>query len=186
MRAVHIIVALSALFVGCDSKPAWPPSASSLKKIQSNYDTALANATNSIPYASNFARLFPGNASSFSYYIGGAGPSSLNMEIFLFDRYQFGMKILVTFDEARRKVIAFGEPEFDLLEISEVGRAANGNLSINFNTEAFRRFGASEWKQIVDAGGDFSAIGYTFITNRPVPRFEELRKDWDVRMKKQP
>jgi len=108
------------------------------------------------------------------------------MEIYLFDRYQFGMGIPVTFDEARRKVVAFGEPMFDLREISEVGREANGNLSIKFNMEAFRRFGASEWKQIVDAGGDFSAIGYTFITNSPVPRFEELREYWERQHQKQP
>jgi len=186
MRAFFTIVTVSAVFVGCYSKQTSPPSDATIKKTQSNYDLALADATHSIPYAAEFARLFPGNASWFSYYIGGAGPSSLNMEIYLFDRYQFRMGTLVTFDQARRKVIDFGEPKFDLREISNVGRAANGNLSINFNMEAFRRFGASEWKQIVDAGGDFSAIGYTFITNSPVPRFEELRKYWEMQHQKQP
>ena len=51
----------------------WLPSESTLKKIQSDYEAALADATNSIPYAAEFAPLFPGAASFFSYYIGGAG-----------------------------------------------------------------------------------------------------------------
>ena len=69
MRAFFTIVAVSAAFVGCDSKQVWPPSAQAVKEIQSNYDAALADATNSIPYAADFARLYPGAWGSFSYFI---------------------------------------------------------------------------------------------------------------------
>jgi hypothetical protein len=31
--------------------------------------------------------------------------------------------------------------------------------------------GSAEWRALVERGGDFSAIGYTMITNRPVPGF---------------
>lgn len=193
MRALFAIVALSSVFVGCDSKHAWPPSESALRKIQSDYDAALADATNSIPYAADFARLFPGLGNTFSYYIGGAGPSSLNMERLLFDRYQLTMTIPVTFDTSRRKIKNFGEPQFLLGEISEVTKEHKvgslgpvEQLHIRFNPEGQRRFGAGEWKKIVEARGDFSAVGFPLITNSPAPGFEDLRKNWEMRMTKQP
>src|SRR5207244_6673245 len=107
-------------FGGYRSEQTWPPSESALKKIQSDYEAALADATNSIPYAADFAQLFPGLRNTFSYYIGGAGPSSLNMERLLFERYQLTMGIPVTFDASRRKIRSFGEPEFLMQEIYEV------------------------------------------------------------------
>jgi hypothetical protein len=169
------------------------PSESGLKKMQSDYDAALADATNSIPYAADFARLFPGAASYFSYYIGGAGPSSLNTEVLFFDRYKLSMNIPVTFDATRRKVRSFGKPEWSLVEFSEVTKERRvgslGPVEIlrsRTNPEGQRRFGAKEWKKIVEARGDFSAVGFPLITNSPAPGFEDLRKDWEMRMKKQP
>jgi len=185
-RVLLTIAALSSVLAGCNFKQTWLPSDAAMKKMQSDYDAALMDATNSIPYAAGFIRLFPGAASFFSYYTGGAGSSSLNMEIYLFARYQLAMKIPVTFDQDRRKVTGFGEPEFLLLEISEIGRVPNGNLYIKYNAEGHRRFRASEWKQIIDSAGNFSVIGYTFITNNPVPGFEDLRTYEEMRMKKQP
>lgn len=193
MRAFLTILALSSILVGCNSKQtsptteqAWPPSASALKKMQSDYDAALADATNSIPYARDFVRLYPRAWFSFSYYTGVVGPSSLNMKVLLYDRYEFGMKVPVTFDTDRRKVTTFGEPEFLLLEISEITNEKNGNLHIQYNTAGGRRFGSSEWKSLVGAQGDFSIIGYKYVTNSPVPRIQELQAYWDKAMSKQP
>ena len=206
MRAFLIIVAVSATFVGCDSKQTWPPSASAVKKIESDYNAALADARSSVPYAADFARLFPESLSYFSYYTGGVGPSSLNMETLLFDRYQLKMGVPVTFDATRRKVRSFGEPESVLLEYSEVKKirrmgsgpdgtpAASENLQLGKSGDRSLNFGAREWMQVVEAHGDFSVIGFTLSTNRPAPGFEYLRKDWELRkdwkwgmqMKKQP
>jgi hypothetical protein len=198
MRALFTIVVISAGFVGCDSKQTGPVSESAVKKIQSEYDAALADATNGIPCATDFARLFPGAASYLSYYIGLAGPSSLVMENLLFDRYQLIMKVPVTFDASRRKVSTFGEPEFLLLEIWQVtverrvGRGPDGNPVTVENLRPGRsgdrslRFGAVEWKKVVAARGDFSVIGFAVLTNSPAPGFDDLRKNWEMRMRKQP
>jgi hypothetical protein len=193
MRAFLIIVAVSALFVGCDSKQTWPPSPSAVKKIESDYDAALADARSSIPYAADFARLFPESLDYFSYYIGGVGRSSLNMETLLFDRYQLTMGVPVTFDASRRKVKSFGKPEFVLLEYSEVkkirrsGRGPDGSPSVSENLQLGKsgdrslRFGAGEWMKVVEAHGDCSVIGFEIITNLPAAGFEYLRKDWELR-----
>jgi len=198
LRALFTIVALSAVFVGCDSKQTWPVSESAVKKVRSEYDAALADATNAVPYATDFARLFPGAASYLSYFTGLAGSSSLVMENLLFDRYQLIMKVPVTFDTSRRKVHTFAEPEFLLLEISQVtverrvGRDPDGNpvtaeiLHPGKSGDRSLRFGAVEWKKVVEARGDFSVIGFKVLTNSPASGFDDLRKNWEMRMKKQP
>jgi hypothetical protein len=45
-------------------------------------------------------------SSFFSYYIGGAGPSSFNMENLVFDWHHLIMHIPVTFAQSVRKVKA--------------------------------------------------------------------------------
>lgn len=185
MRAFLATVALGSLLVGCDSDQTALPSVATTKKIQSDYDAALSDATNSIPFASDFARLFPVSRSFFSYYMGGAGPSSFVTEAFLFDRYQMRMRIEVVFDKERRKVKSFGEPEFQLREVAKVVKAADGSLYVEFDTDGYRTFGTEDWQRFVKAGGDFSAIGYTCKTNSPSPGFDEWRKDEEMRMKGQ-
>lgn len=186
MRTFLTAVALSLILVGCDSNQTSLPSATTIKNIQSDYDAALSDATNSIPFAADFARLFPVTQSFFSYYMGGAGPSSLAMEAFLFDRYQMRMRIEVVFDKERRKVKSFGEPEFQLREVAKVEKTADGRLSVEFNPDGHRTFGAGDWQRLVKAGGDFSAIGYTCNTNSPAPGFDDWRKDEEMRMRGQP
>ena len=191
MRAFLSMLAVSAMFVGCDSKQTWSRSESPLKSIRSDYDAALADATNAIPCAVDFARLFPGLRNTFSYYSGGTGPSFLNMERLLFERYQLTLRIPVTFGASRRNVRSFGEPEFLMQEISEVRKIRKvgslgpvENVSVQYNPDHLLRFGAGEWKNVVKARGDFSVIGFTVITNSPAPGFDDLQKDWEMRMKK--
>jgi len=118
------------------------------------------------------------------------------METRLFDRYELAMAVPVTLDRRRQKIKSFGEPKFLLNEIAEVtqirkeGRWPDGspsmstNLSVRFQSS--RHFDLSEWKKTVEAGGDFAVIGFTLLTNSPAPGFDYLRKDWEMRMSKQP
>jgi hypothetical protein len=146
---------------------------------RANYDAALAHATNYIPYAAEFARLFPGSASYFSYYTGVVGPSRFVMETLLFSRYELTMIVPVTFDETRRKVTTFGEPELTLREFEANPRRVTGE-------ERSPNFGAAEWRKVVDARGDLSVIGFKMLTNSPAPGFDEVRKNWEMRHTKQP
>ena len=194
MRAFLTIVAVIAMFVGCARKQTSPPAESAegngmlpllkgtqpqieaaLKRIQADYDAALADSTNSIRYAAEFAKLFPGAVASFSYYTGEVADPNLNMEIYLHARYEFIMQIPVTFDASRRKVKTFGKPDFVLTEFSKIEKI-HDQLSMEYAENGERRFGASEWKKLVAARGDFSAIGYTIVTNSPVPGFDELQR----------
>src|SRR5690606_5581617 len=74
--------------------------------------------TNSVPYAAEFVQLFPDASVFLSGYIGGS--PDLAAEVILYDRYILTMQISVVMDSSRRKVKRFGQPEFLLLEVSEV------------------------------------------------------------------
>ncbi len=154
-----------------------------LKEIQPGYDEDLTEATNSIPFAADFVRIFPGAGCFFNYDTSSTGPPSLIMASDLFNRYQLSLRVPVTFDENRRKVKSFGEPVFLLNEISEVKKE---NWGVSYNVQNQRRFGSNEWRKIVAAQGDFSIVGYRILTNSPVPGFDALRKSSEMRMKKQP
>jgi len=158
-----------------------------VQKLQSDYQAALDNATHSIPCVVEFARLFPRSAGGFSYYIGGAGPTSFYMHADLYERYELTMVVRgIIFDATRRNVTGFSDPEFELLEAAELKQirkvgtfgsptnlVAVTNWSVSYNPKGQLRFGGMEWKRIEAAHGDFSVIGYTFITNRPLPGFRE-------------
>lgn len=172
--------------LGCDPGQSSLPSSSFRNKVDSDYAAAMSDATNSIPFAADFMRLFPVNQRVFSYYLGDIGTSSLAMEAFLFERYQMRMRISVAFDKERRKIKSFGEPEFQIREVANVRKTPGGGLYIEFDTDGFRTFGAGEWQQLVKAEGDFSAIGYLCKTNSPADGFADWRMDEESRMRGQP
>ena len=186
IRSLVTILIGSLLLSACDLQ---------LTRQQADYYAALGNATNLVPVAAEFTHLFPGAEAYFSYYTGDVGLPKLNLETLLFDRYQLSSQIPVTFAPDRRRLKSFGEPEFLLNEIGEVrlvrkkGRWPDGSPSIATNLteqiQSSRHFGASEWKKIVEAGGDFSAAGISLLTNSPVAGFQDLRKDWQMRMSRQ-
>lgn len=186
MRNLLTAFTLCLLVVGCNPDQSALPSSSFRDKVDSDYAAAMADATKSIPFAADFMRLFPANQRVFSYYLGDAGASSLAMEAFLFERYQMRMKISVAFDEERRKIKNFGEPEFQIREVAKVSRTLGGGWNIEFDTDGYRAFGAGEWQQLVTAGGDFSAIGYACKTNSPVAGFADWQADEESRMRGQP
>jgi hypothetical protein len=129
---------------------------------------ALDAARSSAPYVSDFVRLFPKAEMRYRSFTGGLG---FDVTVDLFDRYEFTMQLPAVFDASRSKVISYGEPRFTLWEAASVKRNRSGIAETTLNPAGERRFGSSEWQKIVEAGGDFAAIGYTMLTSSPVPGF---------------
>jgi hypothetical protein len=98
-----------------------------------------------------------------------------DVNVDLFDRYEFTMQLPVVFDSSGSKVIDYGDPRFTLWEAASVKRNKSGIAETTLNPAGERRFGPTEWHKIVEAGGDFGAIGYTMLTNRPVPGFSDRK-----------
>ena len=125
---------------------------------------ALDAARPSAPYVTDFVRLFPEAIVTNRFFSRAGQPPGFNVEVDLYERYELLMQLPVLFDPTEDNVIGYGEPRFHILEISsQKGR------DTSFNRAGDRRFGSAEWQKIVEKGGDFNAIGYTMITDQPVP-----------------
>lgn len=85
-------------------------------------------------------------------------------------RYELTMHLQVKFDtETSRITRLLEEPKFMLGEITEVqGRGVSYGQ--------WHHFGPAEWEQVVQAGGDFSAIGIALDLDHPLPGFEKYQK----------
>ena len=180
-------------FSACDSRKDALPSEARLNDLKTGYDASLEDAKRTIPYAVEFLRLFPQAAAYWSYYTGGAGSPSLNIEALLYGRYEMSMQVPVVFQGDRRSIRSFGDPDFLLQEISEVKQVVRvgstgsvTNLLVGKQGDLSRRFGPAEWRQVVARGGDLSVVGIPIVTNSPAPGFELLREDWNLRWKGAP
>jgi hypothetical protein len=129
---------------------------------------ALDAARFSAPYVSDFLRLFPKAEVRYRSFTGGLG---FDVNVDLHERYELTMQLPAVFDSSRSKVIGYGEPRFTLWEAASVKRNKSGIAETTLNPAGERRFGPEEWRKTVESGGDFRVIGYSMITNRPVPGF---------------
>jgi len=130
---------------------------------------ALDTARSSAPYLSDFLRLFPSAQVNYRYFTRTDEPG-FDVSVDLYEHYEFGMQLPALFDSSRRKVIGYGEPKFYILEVA----AQEGRLT-SYVLGRERHFGSAEWRQIVESGGNFETIGYSMITNQPVPGFKSRK-----------
>lgn len=129
---------------------------------------ALDAARPTAPYISDFVRLFPEAHVNYRYFKNGDEPG-FNVTAVLYGRYELTMQLPVDFDQSRRHVVGYGEPNFYLLEVKSVSRDG----VISFNSRDQKTFRGAGWQKIVKAHGDFRAIGYDMVTNQPVPGFTD-------------
>ena len=87
-------------------------------------------------------------------------------------RYQLDMWVRIRINRRTGQYIEMvEEPTFRLLEITNVSDDGGGT---SYGGLGQKLFGSAEWQKVVDAGGDFSAIGLTLNQNNPVAGFEKL------------
>ncbi len=132
-------------------------------------DRALDAARPSAPYVSDVVRLFPDAEVRHRNFDASLG---FDVVVDLHGRYELTIQLPVVFDPAHRNVIGYGEPKFYLVEAASVIRNKSGIAETTLNPESERHFGSAEWRKVVEAGGNFGAIGYKMLTNRPVQGFK--------------
>jgi hypothetical protein len=95
-------------------------------------------------------------------------------DAFFGGRYELEMSVKVRIDRHSGKVTnVLGEPHFILLEIREI----KDLREVGYDGNHQREFGADEWRRIVNANGDFNAIGIQLNQNRPLADFEKYRAE---------
>jgi hypothetical protein len=168
MRTVISIVMLALLGCGRGS-------------FMERYKMAVKSGFKKIPEAKQIEDLL-GEADHFISYSGPSVPQEWNTEVHFGGRYVLTMQVVVETSFGFSDVTAVkGEPRFYFSEVSRVVRGPNRQCGAFFDGNSERHFGRAEWRKIVAANGDFSAIGIKLKRGPPVPDFDRyvraIRKD---------
>ena len=123
------------------------------------YKMAVKSGFKKIPEAAQIEQLL-GEADHFISYSGPNVPQEWNTEVYFGGRYEFTMQVEVevSYDFSAITKVK-GEPKFYLSEVSRVRHYPNGTWGNDYDGNNERHFGRAESRKIVDAKGDFSAIG---------------------------
>ena len=160
MRALPLLAAL--MVAGCSDAPI------------GNYPKTISDGLTSVPFAAEFAALFPQARHTISYFTGEYGPPTWNSETGIANRYVLTMQIPVTLDRTACRVTSYGTPHFSLNEITAVSLLPDGR---RFMTSHGRNieFGVSEWQSFRERRGDLSVFGIT-TPIVPIPNFEKINQ----------
>jgi hypothetical protein len=142
-----------------------------LIKTMNNYDLAIQSGVRGSMYPREFNRLFPNAINVISYYTGEIGPPTWTSSIGLYNRYVFKLRLSIELDSARTNIISTGPPTFYLYEIPKIDVRPNAEPYIHL--QQLGEFSADAWRRLVEANGDFSALGVVLQTNNPVQDFED-------------
>lgn len=93
-------------------------------------------------------------------------------EALIAPRYELSMWVAVRVDRSSGQVTeVVGEPRFRLVEIDEI----RNSREVSYNGNHQREFGLDQWRQVVRAKGDFSAIRIQLDRNDPVSGFDRYK-----------
>jgi hypothetical protein len=162
-----------ALLTACNrSSDSMSFSEAYMKAQKNNYDMAIQSGLqgNSIP--GQFNRLFPNAVNGISYYTGEIGSSKWYSKTGLYGRYVVRMFCEIKLDKARTNIISMGPPGFDMGELTKITLNPNGSTSIQ--TRPVAPISLDTWQRLVDAKGNFQAVGIILKTNQPVENFEAV------------
>lgn len=137
----------------------------------SSLELAKVNIVRELALARDFKDTFPDSVGSFSYYTGEAGPTTWHAKFGVGGRFIVHMGVPVTLDRARLHVLSAGEPEFRVLEVSDIEVLADGRFRVSYASD--RKLSTKDWAKLVEANGDLSVIGIDPKANLPIPKFEE-------------
>jgi len=138
------------------------------------YAQAVKSGFKKIPEAMQIERLF-GEADHFISYSGPEVSQDWNTVAFFGGRYILTMQVEIETNASFSEVTnVLGEPKFYLWEIGQVIVSPRGGVEGKF--AGSWTFGLKEWKKVVEAGGDFSAVGIIIKKDQPVKSFDAYVK----------
>lgn len=139
----------------------------------------IQNGRNTVPYVQEFHALFPSANDALGSESGivaeNIGPIHWLSSVVLHGRYILTMELPITLNNNHSAIVKYGEPEFTLLELESVQLGNNGRVIEIVYGEHQTTFGKDQWAEIVESKGDFSAVGFVMLENRPVDNADKIR-----------
>jgi hypothetical protein len=144
-----------------------------VKSLKDQRVAILASVRKSVPFFGEFQQLFPDARTSLEEGQSGRTRSfwTFKVRVGLYGRYVLEAELQVITDTDGLLVLSTGKPKVILLEIRSIIEDGNGGVEVHYEPTGQVRFGAAEWRRLVEVGGDFSAIGYHMVTTAPFRNF---------------
>ena len=144
-----------------------------------NYDELLATGLDRIPVVREFCGLYP----DAEHIVGKALRDIDGWQIVyewisrspMYERYVVWLVVAISIDPDG-SLSELTKPEVYVVEISEIIRSRNEYRGPSWKF-GWAELEDGEWEQLVESGGDYSAIGLELITDAPVERFTEFYVD---------
>ncbi len=135
-----------------------------------------------IPHVAEFLALYPDATIAYLDFAGSEFPG-LSLDALLHERYVLNLRVPVHYADGGTRIDRYGDPAFFLVEVDGV-TARGGHLKETRYGDQQVHFGAAEWKKLLAAKGDFSALGHPLEKSRPVPDFHLVRLSYDERQRR--
>ncbi len=91
------------------------------------------------------------------------------------DRYQLTLTIEVKYNPKKNTITSYGTPLIDFIEIISIEGDANSQMRVKYSYENNFKLSPDQWKNVVEAGGQFSAAGIKVKTNEPIVGIEKYQ-----------
>ena len=98
----------------------------------------------------------------------------VNFDVGLYGRYVIQGRVPLTVDTKTLAVVSGGSPIIYVREIDRIIPSTEEIGGSAMFTTNQAQLGAAEWRKLIDSHGDFSVVGYTMITNMPLPHFDRI------------
>lgn len=133
-----------------------------------DYVETMQSGIATLTWPREMEKLF-GDADHFITHYGfSSGSKRWTSKVYIYGRYELALSVEVAIDYRHNRIAgAASSPVFYLWRVSEI---VNDGKGANFAGQWI--FHEDKWKQLVQTGGDFSAIGITVETNNPVGGFD--------------
>ena len=133
------------------------------------------NAHRTITFLQDFSVVYPSNI-DYSDYTGQSATQRVwSIQTGLYGRCELRMNVPFVVDSTETNIVRYDAPTLLLITC---GDPPSKHFHSLYPELSRRSFTASDWTNLVRAGGDLSALGFRGSTNKPLPYFET---DWKLR-----
>jgi len=144
-------------------------------KQMNDYIQTVQSGIKTLPWPKQMEALFGDGDHFITHYGFSPGPKEWTTEVFFGGRYTLALKVDVEIDyKAQTIKTNVSSPKFYLFEVGSLLRGAKGVEGADISKQWI--LDEEKWKKLVQAKGDWSAIGIPVKTNSPVPEFDEYVK----------
>lgn len=142
-----------------------------------DYKQTVRSGLATLPWPKEMEALFGEGDHFITHYGFSPGPKEWNTEVYFGGRYRLTMQVDVEIDYKKHTIEKYtSPPKFYLWEIGPLTREKGEVFGAKIANQWV--FDEAKWRKLVEATGDWTAIGLSVKKDNPIPGFDEYVKGW--------